>query len=194
MAGARGATPCRRERHRARGLGVRQRRHRVLRERVSNWSDQLMMFILRARRPEVYRENLHANHVGNIAHLVTVSLIGGAQPSRLHGLPTHQLQSLVHTTFTPASQVGASSARQPDCPTSRERHEIRPNPGFGLWRGALCTPLAKSHSAIVDRGRRSDWPQPNPQSLNVKCQPRGSKTSKASRISPEGDNQVDDAR
>ncbi len=80
MAGARGATPCRRERHRARGLEYDNDGNRVLRERVSNWSDQLMVFILRARRPEVYRENPHANHVGNIAHLVTVSLIGGAQP------------------------------------------------------------------------------------------------------------------
>ena len=155
MAGARGATPCRRERHRARGLEYDNDGNRVLRERVSNWSDQLMMFILRARRPEVYRANLHANHVGNIAHLVTVSLIGGAQPSRLHGLSTHQLQSRsrdVHTSITGRRQQ-RSTAGLPD--VARPSRDT-PNPGLGLCRGALCTPLAKI-AQRVSRLQRTRW-------------------------------------
>jgi enolase len=44
---------------------------------------------------------------------------------RLQRLPTHQLQSFVHMTVTPASQFGASGPRQSDCPDTRHQPPSR---------------------------------------------------------------------
>ena len=80
---------------------------------------------------------------------------GSAQP-RLH-VPRRQLQSLVHTTFTPASQVGARSARQPRCSTSRERHHvIRSTRLRPRARANVATPLAEI-AQRVSRLRRTQW-------------------------------------
>lgn len=51
-------------------------------KRAAEGSDQLMIFLLKARRPEVYRENINVNHSGEIAGTLTVQLDGN-QPIQM---------------------------------------------------------------------------------------------------------------
>jgi hypothetical protein len=45
---------------------------------VREYSDQLLMFLLRARRPEVFRENVQVDHTGRVEH--GLPILGGRQP------------------------------------------------------------------------------------------------------------------
>jgi hypothetical protein len=44
------------------------------REIVREYRDRLLMFLLRARRPETYRENVQVDHAGEVAHAHQVDL------------------------------------------------------------------------------------------------------------------------
>lgn len=55
---------------------------RVLRERTTRYSDALLVFLLKARRPEVYRENLAIDHSGVVGRepAPRVTVLDGRQP------------------------------------------------------------------------------------------------------------------
>jgi hypothetical protein len=59
--------------------------NRVLAERVTKWSDSNLQFLLRARKPETYRENVRVDHGGTVSHNLGVSLLNGRQVTEIPG-------------------------------------------------------------------------------------------------------------
>lgn len=53
---------------------------RIATRRAAEGSDTLMIFLLKARRPEVYRENIHHDHSHVVTGHIGVGLINGHEP------------------------------------------------------------------------------------------------------------------
>ena len=193
MAGARGATPCRRERHRARGLGVRQRRQPRLaraRQQLERSADDVHTpraptgGLPREPARQSRRQHRPPGHGLADRRRATVAIAWTANPSTPVSFTRRSHQ---HHRSAPAA-LDSRTARRRETVTRYAQPRLGPLPRRPLHATRQDRTARESTAADPVVGRNQT------QSLKVKCRQRGSETSAASSISPEGDNPVDDAR
>lgn len=82
--------------------------------RAAEGSDTLMMFILKSRRPEVYRENVHHEHDHQHHVEGQIELLDGRQPIQVNAAKRREAARLLLTEESESETTDAESEEIPD--------------------------------------------------------------------------------